>query len=233
MTDPIVALIAGHKEGSLIQGAIRSALKAQPHFVIVYDCPVTGVKVEGEPTNLGKSYTRYLSLKDHEFPTQYDMRNAMLGEARRKMRGHPFWTLILDADEVLVWGEYLPDWLGQLKPGYPHSMENLIPLKLTGFVNDVAMKVPSRVVHSSLIDEYLCGCWVFSDASGNVGVLGHTESEFMPAQGEPHIHHRHHMRRPERKSTRLSGQSEEDEFKADPGMYMLEHHGIEGFTLNA
>lgn len=233
MADPIVVMIASYKEGKLVQGAIRSALKCKPAHVIACDAAIEGLTVEGEATDFGQ-YKRYRAVTFKSFPAQHIMRQSMLETAKIRMRGKPFWILTLDADEILVWGEYLPDWLNQLKPGYPKSAENVIPLKMTGIQwregeGFKTFITPSRVVHSSLIGKYLCGQWVFESPDGNFATLGHLDSEAMPAPGEPHIHHRPYMRRPERQAFRVSGKSEEDEFKVNPEAYMKKWHGVKGF----
>ena len=221
MTDPIVCLIASYKEGALIQGAIRSALKATPH-VIVFEGPTEGIEIEGaDDTNLGP-YTKYLKYKGN-FESETVKRNAMLDYARMKNPVKPFWILTLDADEIIVWPEFLIDWLGLLRPGYPQSSENIAALKRTeaayrpdmvkeidglevvtqsssGLWTDLA---PSRCVHSSLVKRYDVGCWRIETPDGNFGTLDHIDAEHPPLFGEPHIHHRAYMRRPERRVLRL------------------------------
>jgi hypothetical protein len=226
MNVPIVCLIASYKEGPLIQGAIRSALKATPH-VLVFDGPTEGVQIEdAEDTDCG-SYQKYLKYVG-EFDTETSKRNLMLQYARQITVKHkPFWILTLDADEILVWPEYLQDWLNMLQPGYPQSGENIAALKRTeathrpditrpltvdGETFDIVTKsgngmwtdiVPSRCIHSSIIKRYDVGCWRIETPDGVFGGLDNAQSPLPPMYGEPHIHHRAYMRRPERRVLRL------------------------------
>lgn len=212
MTDPIVALIATCKEGQLVQGAIRSALACCSE-VFVYEGLTEPAEVSGDDTDVGKWYP-FVNWYEDEWAAESAKRSEMLAAAKLHMQGD-FWILTLDADELLVWGENLPDWTGQLNPGYfgkgkgtGTTGENVVPLLRTearwdsGLVYaDVA---PSRLVHSSLVDRYLVSCWQAVTPDQQTVVFDHYKSERQPFPGEPHIHHRAYLRRGERKLQRLS-----------------------------
>lgn len=228
MTDPIVALISSYKEGTLIQGTIRSVLACNPALILVNDSPTKDVKVTWNEVNAEDTDTgfRWLTKPTTEpdfaplylhatqfdleqpssFPSESVKRSYMLAKARRRIEGD-FWILTIDADEILIWGEYLQDWLNILQPGYPDSIENIVPLKRTeaawretgGFATDIA---PSRLVHSSLVERYLVSCWQVQTPDGKTVALSHSPAERMPMYGEPHIHHRSYLRRHERAAIR-------------------------------
>lgn len=215
---PIVCFISTYREGKLPRGAIRSALKATPH-IIVFEGLTESEHVEGEATSLGRQYRQYLK-EIAVWKSETEKRNAMLAYARRFFR-NDFWILILDGDEILVWGEYLRDWLDVLKPG-ADSAENVVPLKRTeastawienedgvkvtnGIYTDIA---PSRLYHSSIIHSYYVGCWQFHTPDGQIAVMSHRQSDRPPAYGEPHIHHRSYLRRHDRAEFRARDHEE-------------------------
>lgn len=199
---PIVCFISTYKEGQLVQGAIRSAL-ACTNRILVFEGLTETEGVEGEPTQLG-IYNKYLAGTGR-WDSESEKRNAMLQHARQKWQ-KDFWIMILDADELLVWGENLRDWLNQLNPGL-HGPENVVPLKITEHIlkdNGTwdTWEAPHRLYHSSIIIRYVVGSWQFEAPGGKLGVLNSQPSDLPPIYGEPHIHHRHYLRRGERQAFR-------------------------------
>lgn len=215
---PIVCLMSTYREGKLPRGAIKSALKATPH-IIVFEGLTESEHVPGPETDLG-NLTKYIARKG-KWNDEADKRNEMLNYAQMKFpKPTGFWILLLDGDELLVWGEYLRDWLDQLDPGYG-SAENVVPIKVTepsrrqmqiplpsGIV-EVPGELwtdtgPSHLYHSSIIKRYVVGAWQIETPSGLVAMLDRMESPNPPAMGEPHIHHRSYLRRGERKDFRAN-----------------------------
>lgn len=221
--DPIVALISSWKEGRLIQGTIRSVL---PYCakVLVYDGATQQGETPGEKTDIG-IYLGQVVVKEGFWKIEHEKRTEMLHQAKRLMQRKPFWILTIDADEILIWGEYLEDWLGVLRPGYPQTGENVVPIKRTeaawtlngGFVSDIS---PSRLIHSSMVAEYMVSCWKIKTPDGKIFDAGHYRAERMPMYGEPHIHHRSYLRRFERAQIR-SSKGEEKEFLEKQGLDKL------------
>lgn len=203
MHDPIVCLISSYREGELIQGALRS--------VFAVGCPVvwfegaTSVTKPGGPkTDIGMWGLPVCSSRRGEWPDEASKRNAMLDVAREVVGGNPFWILTVDADEILLWGEYLSDWLNALQPGYPNG-ENVVPMKLTVPATDelthngpITWIQPSRLIHSCIIDHYVTGLAVAETPDGKEAVFNAERSYTPPCFGEPHIHHRYYLRRGER-----------------------------------
>lgn len=224
----IVTLISSYKEGSLIQGAIRSASVLGGTIIVREGC-TEKLGVRGDKTELG-SWEVLVDFNTGRWNSEAVKRTEMIDYARTLIEGE-FWILTLDADEILIWGEYLIDWLNVLQPG-KGSSENVPALKLTenfwvpplpivitdrpqhketygerqvGFWTD---RAPSHLFHSSMFKRYTVGAWQFETTDGQTGYLERTPSPNMPAYGEPHIHHRPYLRRYERASMR-SNQGEE------------------------
>ena len=210
-----------YKEGILPQGAIRSVLKCTQNIIVFEG--TTEKEIENSelypPTDLG-GYKRYLAHKGF-WTSESEKRTAMLHYAKHKF-GQNFWCLLIDADEILVWGEYLPDWLGQLKPGWG-SDENVVPIKLTEGImreddgtlwTDIA---PSHLYHSCIIERYSVGAWQIQAKNGMVAVLDRQRALRPPAMGEPHIHHRSYLRRGERFKFRAN-QHEEQRWLDERGL---------------
>lgn len=202
--EPIAVLISAYDEGSLINGAIRSSRDCSPAEIIVFEGPTHS---ELNPIR-GENPIGCTTYRESVWESEHEKRTAMLKRARDLIRDD-FWILTLDADEILVWGQHLRDWLGQLRPGYPGG-ENVVPIRRTeagwnpdggGFYTDVA---PSRLIHSSMVDEYLVSCWRIRTPDDLIFEAGHYRAERMPCYGEPHIHHRHYLRRPDRQPLRES-----------------------------
>ena len=220
--DPIIALISSYKEGSLIQGTIRSIYDVAMK-IIIFDGKHQEEDIEGPATNLGIYHNAERVYFLHgEWDSETDKRNAMLecAKSRFAIADSGFWILTIDADEILVWGEYLPDWLEALNPGYPGD-ENIVPIKRTEMQLHPTTKnvwtdlAPSRLVHSSMIKEYLVGCWKIKTPDDLEGFLNHVSPAPMPAvPGEPQIHHRAYLRRNARSKHR-SSQGEEAKWIAD------------------
>lgn len=219
---PIVCFLSTYREGKLPQGTIRSVLKVTQD-IICFEGLTEANHVPGPETDLG-AYKRFMVRKAN-WESESAKRTDMLMYARRKFRDEEFWMLLLDGDEILVWGEYLRDWLNVLEPGF-ESQENFVPIKVTEAatrlikldVNGTEIEVPngaltfvtsSHLYHSSVIDHYHVGAWqIVTPFEGRIAALDNRDSERPPSYGEPHIHHRPYLRRYERKEFRAHDHEE-------------------------
>lgn len=237
MSSPILVLISSYKEGTLIQGAIRSALQIRNAYVLIAEGPTEGVTVEGDETSFGWEAVEWPNYECEgvrvfytrgTWPNERGKRNTLMAMAR----GYgDCWFFPLDADEIIVWGEHIPDFLSQLRPGYPNSGENLVKLKLTEMSElnehgNFSTRMAPRIIHSTMIAEYMVAGYMAKTPDNLFLYLGHEETEYPPALGEPHIHHRPYLRRPERKVLRL-GAGEERRFLDDPVGFMKREHEID------
>lgn len=191
--------------------------------IIVFEGLTETEHVPGPETDLG-SYRRYM-VYNSQWASESQKRTQMLEHARRKLKCE-FWMLLIDGDEILLWGEYLRDWLNVLEPGID-SPENIVPLKVTEAntrwmevdVNGTVIEVPngaltfvssSHLYHSCIIDHYHVGAWqIVTPYDGRIAALDNRDSERPPAYGEPHIHHRPYLRRGKRKSFRAHDHEEQ------------------------
>lgn len=230
MHDPICALISTYKDGTMVQGTIKSLHRAGIENIIVCEGAWSDKAPDGPITNLGP-YRKYQMVSKSKFKNEADKRNHILAAAKTKMRHHlgkEFWILTIDADEILIWGEYLSDWLNVLNP----PQEALVPIKVTvpgagweeitqdmrmtevhsdpdiewrntlyeriSAFHSVTYFAPSHLVHSSLIDHYDLGILEVITPEGKMVQLSTIRSPCEPFQGEPHLHHRYYLRRGER-----------------------------------
>lgn len=233
-SDPIVTLISSYREGTLIRGAIRTALPISER-VLVFEGPTENRKIAGDETD----YNAEVYWQDGEWESESAKRTAMLKRAK-ELVSDSFWVLLLDADEILVWGEHLQDHLAVLNPG-PESPENIPRFLKTEMVwiparpRDKQQRIahaktygsraigwwtdftPSHLYHSSLVARYKVGAWQVETPEGKLAVLDNSPAPNMPAYGEPHIHHRPYLRRFERAGMRLH-KGEEQRWMEERGL---------------
>jgi hypothetical protein len=107
----IVALMSTFCEGTLAISAMRSA--AMLDGILVADGPVEGN--EPDPDTITR-FPDGLHVKKYfgTWPDDAGKRTWIVGEAKKLWPGE-LWGLWLDGDELLLWGEYLRDWLERIK----------------------------------------------------------------------------------------------------------------------
>lgn len=113
----IVGLMSTYREGRLAQGALRTLLPACD-VVGILDAPIEGSHGEGEPSQFGSQPPNVYRMTGHGmhvYRNDAAKRNALLGFAMRQRREkkEPVWCVWLDGDELLMWGEWLPDWIAR------------------------------------------------------------------------------------------------------------------------
>jgi hypothetical protein len=231
----IVGCIISYKEGTLIQGAIRSLFPACS-IVYVFEGPCQkGAELIQGTTELGKwKNNKRVVYREGVWKTDSEKRNDVLIAAKLKyeqhgrMKSQPVWMVVLDADELLVWGEYLQDWLSMapdnqwsipilrtetvlnrpsIKGAWGLVSKDAVENNPMGIVAD---KAPSRIVRVDLIDHYVVGCYQIQLKDGVVISLGHQRADRIPQQGEPHVHHRSYLRSPNRSGLRLNKGEEKE-----------------------
>lgn len=192
--------------------------------VLVFEGPVEGNEPDGTPSVIPHESTAQrkgmLTTVGGTWETDAAKRTAMLNYAKRKWQGE-LWGLWLDGDEVLIWGEYLRDWLWRVvQQGDPGNPVGGWPLALVELDGSTTLCM-GKLVRLDLIRSYLISSsWIELVTGerrtvGNVpywdpvdGALQHDEDgrphwrARPPLQGEPHLLHRHFLRDVSRKVER-------------------------------
>lgn len=223
----IAGVVSTYAEGSLLINAIHS-LRPAVDAIAVFDGPVQGAgPVPPYNSAAALSPLSLLAIHappPHAYKDDADKRNAGLRWA--KSEGVD-WLVWLDGDEVLLWGEYLPDWIARAE--YTTGVGGF-PLRIVEMDGAVAY-ANSRIVRVSAVRKYLVGAATLelhtgmvvqlpneklcgaggipwgnmpTFANGNQATPGSDEMEMFlarhrpPVQGEPHVLHRSMLRDPDR-----------------------------------
>ena len=233
----IVGLVSCFREGRLVAGAIES-LRPACDVVLVLEGPAPP---EREPTGPESELRRFDRSQDvivrrGAWQSDAAKRSELAEWARvcwarwRASRG-PLWLLVLDADELLLWGEYLPDYLAWLD-GEPDATRNAtggFPLRHVEPDGSVHLSY-GRVLNGLQVRRYLVSGYQLELASGLVVALpllplcsaggiplapadgppvdvGARDlwlaQHRPPLAGEPHVLHRHPLRARARAAVRM------------------------------
>lgn len=228
----IYALMSTYREDVLGLSAARSVL-AGCDVLVMYEGAVGTPAEGGGPTPVG-------SIRDAceqagvsfwhdvgEWDTDAAKRTAMLEFAQGLADpwvegGEPLWCVWIDGDEVMLWSEYLPDYLRRAEqiPGAAAQ-----GLRVVEFDGSVAM-AQGRCIRGDLVKACVEGSYQIEMNSGMIFALpnehlcvaggvpvGKPDGEPVtvedlarlrpPLSGEPHILHRTTLRSPERTARRL------------------------------
>ena len=233
----IAALVSSFREGPLFVSTLRSALALD--YVLVDDSALEGVDVHaGEPTPVDAFRTmghvevmsRRTAKSDASKRTRMLRRMKDVYKARRKgvprRELDPLWILWLDGDELLLWGEYLPDLTHRADAETGAGGHRLRLVELDGSV----VFCYGKLVRGDRIRRYLESSYQVELETGmiialpNIPICGpggipaftDEQSELPQAErvrllaelrpplaGEPHLLHRSIMRDPSRTIERL------------------------------
>lgn len=201
-------MIPTYKEGLLARDAINSILDACD-TVLVFEGPIKGAPLEGIPS---KFYDRKpppkLVIKNGEWDSEVSKRNAMLEHTRRFKP--PVWGLYLDADEVMLWPDYIESYIEACNAQAPEGQENaacpLLRVEIDGSIQKL-----HRIIRLDLLERHMLSMsqWKFFGSDIAVTFPAIPE-ERTPNQGEPHIFHRAFLRPPKRGGFRLYEREIED-----------------------
>lgn len=232
----LVGLCSSYAEGELVRGAVRSLLEACDH-VYLYEGPA------GEPiadehmvpaTDLGEDLEAYdLTIHYGRWRSDARKRQAMLERVKKDHPG-PLWGVIVDADEVLMNGVYLRDWL--LRLDYHEDVDADAeylgkPMRIVELDGSVGW-VRGRLLRLDRVLEYRVSTSVFNTTQGlftNAGNVPDSYSDWAvprraylegdrmvmkpPLPTEPYIVHRSMLRHPLRAGLRMHEQ-ERDELRS-------------------
>lgn len=217
----IVGLVSSFVEGQLAADSVRSLLSCCD-AVRVLEGPIG----EGHTGGTDTDWTQFkrdgrVIVKRGGWGTDADKRTALLDETRRYST--PTWGVIVDADEILVSGEYLPSLIEyrQAQADVQDQIAINVPLRLVEADGSVGL-ITARVLRLDLIERWLISSYHILLRSGvevslpnayplRCGEPDRQETEKTtglqirrPHQGEPHILHRSILRAPDRDVERQS-----------------------------
>lgn len=198
----IIGLVSTWNEGRLAAGAIRSLLTCCD-VVRVCDGPIGDRGDASNPTQLDAfKKEQRVTVTRGAWESEHAKRNAMLAQTRRYPT--PTWGVYLDGDEVLVWGEWLPDLIDAATSNAPDGETTAsVPILITEVDSSVGRV--HRVIRLDLLERHLLSMsqFEFKTFAGVVTLpllpvwrpgepVTHTNRP--PMQGEPHLHHRAYYR---------------------------------------
>lgn len=216
----IVGCISCYREGPLVRSAATSLLEACRH-VYVLEGPAGPALQAGEETELAPLRgTNRTKVELGEWTDEASKRNYALERVRLHWP-KANWLVILDGDELLLDGRFLPD-LVWAATRSTDEMVGSVPLLVTEADGSVG-KI-HRVFNLHLLRRHVVSMsqFLFEGFEGIVTLPnlpvwrpGEQETEIArrPLAGEPHIHHRPYYRPPRRLEQRLH-RVEMDDFEA-------------------
>lgn len=109
----IVGLISSYREGPLVQAAVASTLEACDEVLVMEGPAGDPLEADVPETDLGPhADDPRVTFREGRWRTDARKRQAML-EWTRKF-DPPVWGMIVDADEALINGRFLPHWVRRL-----------------------------------------------------------------------------------------------------------------------
>lgn len=238
----VVGMVSAYREGRLVQAAIRSLLAVEPDAIYVFEGPAGPPLVEQPPESDYRPWIGPLAF-DHSAPlvvrhgrwrSDGRKRNEMLQRAKQDFKGRPFWCVVVDADEVLVNGEYLRDrlqalaWDDEHKGAVAGDTSNppwaRWPLHLIEHDGTMSL-ITARVFRGDLLRSIDISSSVVTNEHGVREGWGNYAARskiwieawlqaidrgqmvaWPPLSVEPHIAHRSNLRHPLRRGLRMSDQ---------------------------
>jgi len=212
----VIGMISSGFDSGLTEAAANSLRKACDKVYILDGGIANADNLEDEPTNLAFAvrsdgyHVRHGSI----FTDDAAKRTALLKWVQHENDDDCF-GIVLDSDEVLLWGEYMRDFLA-LAEKRPATAAGGFPLRLVEFDGSVALAA-SRVYKLGAIDHYDLSSYTVTLAGSSAPItLPNTRVCYMhgmplrsddprcrpPVQGEPHILHRTMLRSPGRTTQR-------------------------------
>lgn len=206
----IVGMIPTYKEGKLARDAITSLINVC-NCILVFEGRIKGAPDSGIDTDFGKfrgALGQKCIRKVGEWESEVAKRNAMLEYTRRFKP--PVWGIFLDADEVILWPEYIESYIEACDAQAPEDQMN-VACPLLRVEVDGSIQTLKRIVRLDMLERHMLSMsqWKFygSDIAVTFPAI---PSERTPNMGEPHIFHRAFLRPPVRGGFRLYEREIED-----------------------
>lgn len=192
----------------MLETAVRSL--APLDHVLIYEGPVEDNPGLGPESVVGPVSKR-VSYQAGVWASDAAKRTAMLEKAQQLPRapGEPLWGLWLDGDELLLWGEYLRDWVWRVSQQGDEGNEVAgWPFALVELDGSTSLCM-GKLVRLDLIRRYLISSSYIELVNGDRRTVGNVEywnpvdgpTQFdgegrphwrarPPLAGEPHLQHR-------------------------------------------
>lgn len=219
----IVGMIPTYKEGLLARDAINSILPVCKS-ILVFEGPISGAPSDGIDSDFSLFRKNPKVIVKHgKWESEVAKRNSMLDSTRRFPT--PTWGIYLDADEVMLWPEYLDSYIEACDAQSPEGQVNVV-CPLLRVEIDGSIQSLKRIIRLDLLERHMLSMsqWKFYGSDIAVTFPAIPE-ERTPNQGEPHIFHRAFLRPPKRGGFRLY----EEEIK-DFGLLEKMHREKLGMT---
>lgn len=199
----IVGMIPTYKEGKLARDAILSLLPAC-QSVLVFEGPIAGAPTEGiesEFRSLDRRQIQRVIIKHGAWDSEVHKRNQMLEYTRRYKP--PVWGIFLDADEVMLWPEYIESYIEACDAQAPEGEVNVV-CPLLRVEIDGSIQSLKRIIRLDLLERHMLSMSQWKFYGSDIAVtFPSIPEERTPNQGEPHIFHRAFLRPPKRGDFRL------------------------------
>lgn len=221
----IIALISSYQEGELLNSAIDSTLPLDMTMVFegmtTADANIDGKFLHPKISPNGVSYRYY----EGWWKSDADKRTDMLEEA--KAYDDDAWIIWVDADEILLYGEYLKD---HVRRAEQETATGGTTIRIVEYDGSVA-QCYGKIVRASKIKHYIMSSYEIELENGMVvalpnvpicsaggipiGEITQRDDPMFginrpPLIGEPHLLHRHGLRDPKREAPRLHDKEAED-----------------------
>jgi hypothetical protein len=167
----IVGLIPTYQEGRLAWSAINSLLPGCDH-VAVFDGPIGDARPTGYQTILPPD-NPHLTVKRGTWDSDAHKRTEMLKWAQaRRWLDDDSWIVWLDGDEVMLYGEYLPDLIERaVEEGANDTPVGGIPLRLHELEGTTSL-VTGRLLRVDIVEEYITSISFVRLKNGETRLLG-------------------------------------------------------------
>lgn len=224
----IVALISFYQENDeMLTSAIESASMLDD--VLVFEGTTKGMKneIDYKQVNLSLRNRRRFMLYRGYWKSDADKRTEMLKEAQALWEDDNVWALWLDADEILLFGEYLKDHCHRADE---ETATGGTTIRIVEYDGSVA-KCFGKLIKVDAIRRYILSSYEVELSNGMtvampnvpicsaggipIGEIKDRDDPILalnrpPLIGEPHLLHRHGLRSPEREAPRLHDEEAKD-----------------------
>lgn len=207
---PVVGLMSTFREGRLALAAVDSLLRCCD-TVFALEGPIGDTDPQaGEETMFwrGRKVPPGIVVKHLREPSASDAaKRTMLLDWAKEKTGGPFWGVVLDGDEVLLWPELLPDYLWRAEHADEPGGVALRVCEADGQVYESS----ARAMRFDRVRRYVLSGYQMELESGVVATFPLVPAKRPPIMGEPHILHRAYLRPPKRNDgARLSAAERDD-----------------------